>query len=171
MDTTLNIIVYFLITILVISSVPKIINLVHFMKLVEEYDFLPKTLLKMYAVLLPFLELVCVIMFMSNLVIYSSVLLLILLMSFLVGVVYILKTGKAITCGCYGKFLDTRVSGFTIVKISILILSTLIIITIEPMFVLIPDIPSVLSGITLAFILLCSEIFWSKYKNAIEILG
>jgi Methylamine utilisation protein MauE len=172
MEVLFNVTVYFLFCMLVVSSIPKIMNIKHFINLVKEYDFLPPTVLKIYGVILPFAELACAILLLiKGTTLYAAAIIITLLFSFLIGVLYMLNSDKIITCGCYGKFLDAKVSPFTVGKIVILMVASLIIIYFSKETNLETTFLPIVSGALLTILLLASEMVWSKHKHATEILN
>lgn len=170
-DELTNIIITFLSATFLISSIPKIVNLNHFINLVVEYKILPKTLSVLYAIMLPFTELIFAILILNErTVIYGTVGLLFILITFKIAVFINVKNKKEILCGCHGKLLDTKVGKFTLLKIGALILCVLVLLisgmaqTVHIQYSFL----TAFSGIYLSILFLLVQKAWSTHKDSID---
>lgn len=172
MQLLYNILVHLLIIVLIFSSIPKIMYLKNFLILVEEYNFLPLPILKLYGILLPFAELVgAMLLSIKGMLVYASILIFILLASITLGVIYMLRTKKIITCGCYGKLLDSDVSTFTLIKLLFLASISLMLAFSNNQFQVELGVFPLLAGLFLTAILISTEKIWSNHKDAIKNLS
>lgn len=89
-------------TLFVIASIGKITDPDHFKIIVSEYGMLPNNLVPVFAVILPWIELVVGLMFMLNQYSKSTALIIIsMLMVFIVAVVINMSRGVSSDCGCF----------------------------------------------------------------------
>ncbi|EWG08773.1 MauE/DoxX family redox-associated membrane protein [Cytobacillus firmus] len=118
MEAIYNIGIYFLLMYFMISSISKILNLSQFSNTVMEYNVLPDKSAKLFGILLPFIELLASIsLLLDSTKIYGLMALIFLLFCFGFSVIRVIKSGKKITCGCYGKLMDSKVDNLTLIKI------------------------------------------------------
>ncbi|MFE4525025.1 MauE/DoxX family redox-associated membrane protein [Cytobacillus firmus] len=137
MEAIYNIGIYFLLMFFMISSISKIINLSHFTNIVMEYDVLPEKSVKLFGTLLPFIELLASIsLLLDSTKIYGLMALIFLLFCFSISVIRVIKSGKKITCGCYGKFMDSKVDNLTLLKITMLMLLSIVLLMKSSSFLL-----------------------------------
>ncbi|MFE7064506.1 MauE/DoxX family redox-associated membrane protein [Sutcliffiella sp. NPDC057660] len=172
MEHIFNICLYSLFWMLIVSSVPKIINMKYFLQLVSEYDFLPKPFLIIYGITLPFAEISgAILLMMTEYILIGSGLIFLLLVSFTIGVTYMIANGKETTCGCYGKLLDVKVGKLTLLKITFLLIANIVIVFGQNYFQVEFEIPLFLTGLALTFMILLFEKIWNNYKINVELLN
>ncbi|MEQ2527551.1 MauE/DoxX family redox-associated membrane protein [Bacillaceae bacterium CLA-AA-H227] len=172
MQLLYNILVHLLLIVLIVSSIPKIINLKDFLNLVKEFDFLPLPILKLYGTILPFTELAGAFLLpIKGMLVYASILIFTVFLSITIGVEYMLKTNKTITCGCYGRFLDSDVSQFTLIKLLFLSSISLMLAFFHNQIQVEIELFSLLAGLFLATILISTEKIWNNHKDVIKNLS
>ncbi|MFE1243458.1 MauE/DoxX family redox-associated membrane protein [Fictibacillus sp. NPDC058756] len=168
MTQAYDIILLFIFTTFLISAIPKLINLKYFITLVHSYEVLPRFIGTIYGVLLPFIELGGTLLLLSKTYyIYGSLFLLFVLLSFTIAVTFVIRAKRDIKCGCYGKFLDSKVDSFTIIKIIILVISNLFIISNAQGYSDM-NLTNLLLGLFFTITLLLLQKIWSTYRVAVE---
>jgi len=154
-----------------VSAVLKILHFPSFIELVFAYEVLPRFFSKAFAIALPFLELaVSISLLFEQTLVYGTVLSLLLLLSFAYAVIRVLQERKVITCGCYGKFLDTKADGFTVAKISILMILAFTLILGKGSFPVQLTAESLLTGMAMTGVLLVAQAVWAAHQKAVGIL-
>lgn len=104
MVSLLDVLVVFLSFTFLFSAIPKLIHLSSFVELVKDYGVLPTMISGAVAVLIPFGELTgATLLLFPETLQAGSLILLVLLLSFLYAVSQVIRRNKILTCGCYGK--------------------------------------------------------------------
>lgn len=114
-----SVLTIYLCLIFLFSAISKLIRIRSFVELARAYEVLPSPWDRIFACLLPFLEMGSVVLLLFRQTNVWGLLILVgLLSAFAWAVGSVIRSGKVITCGCYGKFMDARADGFTLVKIA-----------------------------------------------------
>lgn len=107
------------------SAIPKLRNPRSFILIVLEYRILPVGLGRLYAHLLPPLELFLSLALLVGLVTrLTSVLALLLIASFMIGITINLARGRRIPCGCFGRKHQREIGWRNLVEDVILLVAT-----------------------------------------------
>lgn len=173
MSNILSIFITFISAFFIISSIPKIINLKGFITLTADYGVVPGKVATILGALFPFVELILGIMLIfPEARVLAATGIIILLVGFQYAVINVLKTGKTLSCGCYGKLIDSKVDNFTILKIRILILISLYIVAMSLLKVenTLFKGGDIVIGIALSITILAFQVLWSTSKQSREIL-
>jgi hypothetical protein len=167
----LNGIAFSLFSLFILSSIQKMVHLRYFLEAVTAYHILPEPIARSAGVLIPLLELAgAVLLTSSKTVMYGAVILLLLLLSFLFAVVHVLKTKRNVLCGCYGRFLEAQVDGFTLIKIIFLLGFTVVVMLATHHHPIVYTPLSVSIGLFLTgLILLCQKI-WTYHQQTVSML-
>jgi Methylamine utilisation protein MauE len=171
LDAFLSIITIFLSSLFFVSSIPKIFNMRHFINLVIQYEVVPKPVAILYAILLPITEVCAAILILKeDKLVVGLLALLVILFTFKWAVSTNIKRKKDIACGCHGKFLDSKVDKFTLVKIYILLLSvcTLLAFNFLKPISLTFSVEGSLLGFYLTLLILMAQKVWSIHKSTID---
>ncbi|AFH63023.1 MauE/DoxX family redox-associated membrane protein [Paenibacillus caseinilyticus] len=169
MDTGLATIVVGLVIIFLLSAVMKLRDLPAFLQLVADYEVLPPRLSSLYGVLTPFLEIAGALMLLyPGTRIAGASLLLALLASFGGAVLTVMLSGRQVSCGCYGKWMESNADGFTLVKILLLflLLVTMLVFPEEAMRV---TWPSIGLGLLVALVFFVLQMIWNYYQENMKL--
>lgn len=162
-------VVFFLI--FLISSVPKLANIKKFVDGVIEYRVVPRKLSVMYGYTLPVIEL-----FASILIIFHSssfygfMMTLLLLVSFLIADIMVIKSKRSVTCSCFGNFLESQVDIFSLYRNGALIVLNVLAIGVTWFQHSIYSAASLVLGIVIVFIYFLSQKIWNDYKKNMKLL-
>ncbi|MZQ80589.1 hypothetical protein GQF01_00260 [Paenibacillus sp. 5J-6] len=152
-----------------ISAVMKLIDLSTFVDLVQKYEVLPSRLSTLYGYTAPVIELAAGFMLLFAVTYYlGAVIILLLLLSFGYAVQTAIQKEKDISCGCYGKWLDSQADKFTLIKIFILILIDALLFVIHPAdnpF----SLPSLVFGAVGTVIFLVMQILWNYNQQNMKL--
>lgn len=89
--------------ILIAAAIPKAVDIPQSVRAVRAYQLLPEALVPFVGTMLPFLELVLALVFIIGIFTRSaSVVWLLMMAGFLVGVIWAWSQGLSIDCGCFG---------------------------------------------------------------------
>lgn len=113
-----SILLNFLSAYFAISGLLKLINLKYFIGLVKEFKIFKYNLSILLAIIVPIMETISALLIHSNIYrIYALCAIVLLLSSFGVVIFSAINKKLIISCGCYGKLLDSKVDYFTLYKI------------------------------------------------------
>ncbi|WP_053363458.1 MauE/DoxX family redox-associated membrane protein [Bacillus sp. FJAT-27251] len=173
MISIVNVLLTMVFTVFAISSLPKLISLKHFAKLVADYQIVPRKASMIIGFTLPFFEVLsCIFLFADGFILTASFAFLLLLIAFSFAVFKSLAAGKKIHCGCYGKFIDSEADSFTIFKLISLLVSMVIVLisfTFVPMENLKFEFHII--GFALGLMLLVLQILWTSHRRRLQILS
>ncbi|WP_373285932.1 MauE/DoxX family redox-associated membrane protein [Marinithermofilum abyssi] len=165
-----SVLTIYLCSIFLFSSIFKFLRLPSFVALVEAYGVLPSPYDRIFGYLLPPIELLgaSLLLFPSTAV-WGSFLLMGLLLCFAYAIRSVIRSGKVITCGCYGDFLDVQVDRWTLTKIGFLFV-TCIVLALGHHF---SDeihfrFPLITVGVTLALLTVLVQKVWSSHQKALS---
>ncbi|WP_054636070.1 MauE/DoxX family redox-associated membrane protein [Thalassobacillus sp. C254] len=152
----------------IISALTKLSSLRHFIKLNVNVAYIPTKYRSFFLSLLPFLELAGALLLVNRRTFFLGwILVTVLLLLFLIHTIVIVLSRKSVTCGCYGKYIKSRIDHFTLLKTSFLLfLSGLILplVFLEATFWGFTPAPFLL-GLSLTLILLISQIAWTSHQE------
>jgi len=110
----------------IIASVNKIIEPEYFKAVIAEYKILPDIFVPLFAIILPWIELLCGIMLILDIYTQSNALIMLgILCIFIIGMSINLYQGIIHDCGCFDLFGKEDISVFTLLRDLIFILLTL----------------------------------------------
>lgn len=174
MNEILSILIIFISSFFVISGMPKLVNIKASVALTIDYNLLPKKIASVFGVILPFAEITLgITLFFNEFRLHACIGLLLLLFCFYVAVKHVMNTGKELSCGCYGKLIDSKVDKFTVFKILLLgiVISIITLTTVLSEITTQIDIGGVtVIGISLSVTLFLFQYLWTTNKNSREIL-
>lgn len=160
-----------LISFVFLGALGKFIDYRAFVRLVVEYDVLPKRMALFIGALIPFAEVgVVLLLLYSHTFVYGIVLLSILFLSIGYAVLSLMKSNRRLSCGCYGKLLDAEADLFTLGKIAYLLLVAIMLVWTWPDL----DATSadfsypLLAGLCLTMLLFMAQKVWSFYRRFME---
>ncbi|MCZ8519459.1 MULTISPECIES: MauE/DoxX family redox-associated membrane protein [Paenibacillus] len=169
MDTGLATIQMGLVIIFLLSAVMKLRDLSAFLQLAADYEVLPRRLSAVYGVLTPFLEIAGALMLLFPVTrIAGASLLLALLASFGGAVLAVILSGREVSCGCYGKWMESKADGFTLVKI-VLLLLLLVTLLLFPEEAMRLSWPSITLGLLLALVFFLLQMIWNYYQENMKL--
>lgn len=162
-------VIFFLI--FLISSVPKLANIKKFVDGVIEYRVVPRKLSVMYGYTLPVIEL-----FASILIIfhassfYGFMMTLLLLISFLIADIMVIKSKRVVTCSCFGNFLESQVDIFSLYRNGVLIVMNILAIglTFSQHFTV--SMASLVLGVVIVILYFLSQKLWNDSKKNMKLL-
>jgi hypothetical protein len=153
------------------SALLKILYYKNFIDMVIEYDILPGAYSRIWGSLLPFIELLAAFLLLQQSTLkYGAVVQLLLLFSFAYAVIMVLSSKRKLTCGCYGKLLDTEVDIFTLGKILFLSILSLLLLMTHTAVTIDHSLYSVGVGIYMTIFLLITQKVWAIHQESMRIL-
>jgi hypothetical protein len=168
MDSFLQSLYHFLLLFFLCSSIPKLFNLSEFMQLVESYEVLTKGGSRTFGFFAPIFESIFAIMILVHATaLYGLIGMLLMLITFFYAVSTVMKNKKVITCGCYGKFHDSKADIFTVIKI--VFLKVVIIILLfygVPKFYF--SILAAVTGVFITITFLIAQKLWDSYQETVK---
>lgn len=167
----INAIAVHLFSIFFFSGVLKLLYFRASIQMVIEYDILPAAFARIWAYTLPFIEIFAALMLLHQSTIkYGAFVHLLLLLSFAYAVMLIMKSNRKLTCGCYGKLLDTEVDAFTLGKIIFLLILSAFLLVASSSTAVECSFYSVLLGIYMTVVLLLTQLVWAKHQESMILL-
>lgn len=153
------------------SALLKILYYKNFIYMVIEYDILPEAYSRVWGSILPFIELLAALLLLQQSTLkYGATVLLFLLFSFVYAVIMVLSSKRKLTCGCYGKLLDTEVDTFTLGKIIFLSILSLMVLMIKSTVTIEHSFYSVGVGIYMTVFLLITHKVWAIHQESMRLL-
>lgn len=156
----------------IISAVMKLRDMSAFVDLVMEYRVLPKSPSMLYAWVAPFAELAGGVLILFPVFVHlGSILLFGLLLSFFFAVSLVIFKQRDIDCGCYGKWMESRADGFTLVKI--IALTGLVV----ALLIFFPEVGSQFGfisipiGVVLTAIFFVMQMLWNYFRENNNLLS
>ncbi|PTX64409.1 methylamine utilization protein MauE [Melghirimyces profundicolus] len=165
-----SVLTIYLCSIFLFSSVFKFLRLPSFVVLVEAYGVLPSPYDRIFGYLLPPMELLGagLLLFQSTAV-WGSFLLMGLLLCFACAIGSVIRSGRVISCGCYGSFMEAQADGWALTKIGFLFALCTVLawghhfsdtIHFRP--------PLITVGVTAALLTLLVQKVWSSHQKALS---
>lgn len=169
MVSLLDVLVVFLSFTFLFSAIPKLIHLSSFVELVKDYGVLPTMISGAVAVLIPFGELTgATLLLFPETLQAGSLILLVLLLSFLYAVSQVIRRNKILTCGCYGKFLDAKADRYTWVKIIIMMSFPVLLLIYGNRVPFQFHIESIGAGILMVVFMLLLQKAWTVHQDTVQ---
>jgi hypothetical protein len=163
------IIIFHIVSLFFISGIAKLTSLKKFIQYVEAFDVLPRRIAIAFGVFVPFLELSgAVFLLMEHTRVYGAAILGFLLMTFIYAIIHALRAGEQISCGCYGRLFDAKVSSFTLGKAAYLFVLIIILTIYSSLFTGEHSASYVVMGVFLTLILLVTEKIWYVHAQTLE---
>ncbi|WP_100399012.1 MauE/DoxX family redox-associated membrane protein [Bacillus sp. FJAT-44742] len=157
----------------IISALTKLSSLRHFITLNVNVDYIPTKYRSFFLTLLPFLELSGALLLVNRQTFFLGwILVTVLLLIFFFHTIVIVLSRKSAACGCYGKYIKSRIDRFTLLKTSFLLfLSGLILplVLLEDTFLAFTP-ASLIMGFSLTLILLVSQIAWTSHQETMMLI-
>ena len=163
------IIIFHIVSLFFISGIAKLTSFKQFLQYVEAFNVLPARIATLFGMLVPFLELSgAVFLLIEHTRFYGAAILGFLLITFIYAIIQALRSEEQISCGCYGRLFDAKVSSFTLGKAAYLLV-LIIILTIYPsLFNGEYSASYLVMGVFLTLLLLVTEKIWHIHAQTLE---
>lgn len=157
--------------IFLISSIPKLANIKKFVDSVIEYRVVPRKLSVLYGYTLPFIELIASILIIFHTSSFYGLLMTLLLLStFLIADIMVIKSKRFVTCACFGNFLESQVDIFSLYRNGALIVLNVLAIGLTFSQHSTFSVASSVLGVVIVFIYFLSQKIWNDYKKNMKLL-
>ncbi|MFD1425619.1 hypothetical protein JOD24_000291 [Kroppenstedtia sanguinis] len=151
------------------SAIAKLRHMGSFVEVTQAYEVLSSPWDRIFACLLPFLEMGAVVFLLFRQTHVWGVWILVGLLSvFAWAVGSVIHSGRVITCGCYGKWMDAQADRFTLLKIASLGVVCMVLLggQISGAGIDLRALP-LTSGAILFLLSLLAQKIWISYQNSL----
>lgn len=167
-----SVVVIHLVSLFTLSAVTKLISIKLFVQSVQQFQLLPKRLAILFGGCIPLIELIgASLLLYHHSRLYGILVIIVLLTLFSYAVRSVLRTGKQISCSCYGRLLEAEVDRFTGGKIIYLFILVGFVAVMHSYVLLEITVPAVITGTGLTILFLFSQKMWFIYKENMARLG
>lgn len=163
------IILFHIVSLFTISAIAKLTSFKQFLQFVVDFNVLPARIATVFGVFIPFLELLgTVFLLVEHTRLFGASILSFLLMTFIYAIIHVLQSGAQISCGCYGRLFDSKVTRFTLGKVVYLLFLIIITIVVAPIYTGEFSASFIVIGMILTLLLLMTEKMWQIHSQTLE---